>query len=96
MSETKQAKPKPLRRVRKKIEIKVIDMPPNVESWLDWQQVCAALGIGRTTLKAWVADGVYPSPDYMIGNLSRWRVTTHNEWIASRPKPSGLPASPFR
>lgn len=59
-------------------------VPPGTSGLLSKYQVAALLSIGMTMFKGMVATGEYPPADVRLGKLARWKVDTHNEWVASR------------
>lgn len=47
------------------------------------QSVARRLGIGRSTIYAWVSQGRFPYPR-KLGRSSRWPVSEVDEWVSAR------------
>lgn len=63
--------------------------PAGAESLMSLAQIGAALGVSGRKVEKMVAAGEYPPADTSIGNLRRWRVGTHNAWLAARCERKG-------
>lgn len=48
--------------------------------------VAALLGVGRSTLRRWVATGLFPAPLRLTGQSVRWHAQDVQDWIAGRPR----------
>jgi predicted DNA-binding transcriptional regulator AlpA len=68
----------------------VVDLPPGCPALLDRHQVCRALSISYSALKAMLQSQEFPGPDLTIGaDRGRWRTDTLDAWIRGRCKPQG-------
>lgn len=47
---------------------------------LGYRELASHLGIGVSTCKRWVANGVLPPPDIRIGGIVRWSPQTIDKW----------------
>lgn len=63
--------------------------PPGTESLMSLDQIAAALGVCKRKVEKMVAAKEYPAHDTFIGDLRRWRVATHNAWVAARCEKRG-------
>ena len=63
------------------------------DPWLNRQELCAQLKIGRKTLARLELRGEGPAFVQLTSSLRRYRQSTANEWLAARmqtgPRPAG-------
>ena len=63
-----------------------LERPPLLDRLaLDDVEVCAAVGIGRTTLYAAVSAGEFPAPA-RVGGRSVWPVTVVQQWLEEQSR----------
>ncbi len=58
--------------------------PAAAEILMTAAQVASALGVTTRQIHLMLSAGKYPPCDVRIGRLIRWKVSTHNFWIASQ------------
>lgn len=58
---------------------------------LDYAAISERSGIARATLRAYHSRGLLPEPDVMLAHLPRWRTSTIEAWLATRPGKPGRP-----
>lgn len=55
------------------------------------KQVCAALGVSRSTLHEWIRAGKFPKP-IKLGGRNAWPWAILREWLDAQGKPQGVAA----
>jgi predicted DNA-binding transcriptional regulator AlpA len=56
------------------------------DDWWSTDDVAAFLGVGASTIRAYVTRRQMPQPDRYIGRTRLWRPQTIREWHSSRPR----------
>ncbi len=70
---------------KKPAKKKVMEVvPPNCDTLLSIEQVCAALNVCRRTFQSLRTAGEFPPHDTLVGKRPRWWVKNVNAWIAAR------------
>jgi predicted DNA-binding transcriptional regulator AlpA len=52
--------------------------------WLTTREVAERLGIGPSTLRRWVRQGIFPNPSRLNQRVHRWRRRIVQEWFDQR------------
>jgi predicted DNA-binding transcriptional regulator AlpA len=75
-------------KTKKRKPTKVVELPPGIETLLTINQVAAAMGITRQTLRIRRQAGKFPKPDDtgVTGTRPKWRLSTVNEYLANPKK----------
>ena len=60
------------------------------------KQVEAHTGLSRSTIYAWVRDGIFPAPISLGPKAVGWLQTDLDEWLAGRARASRTPATDKR
>ena len=52
--------------------------------YLTRAEICDRLSVSKTTLYAWIRAGKFPSHEFELGAVRRWRLSTVAGWEAER------------
>ena len=55
--------------------------PASAETLMTADQIAAALGVTTRQVRLMLSAGKFPPCDVKIGRLSRWKVSSYNDWI---------------
>lgn len=61
-------------------------LPPHVAAIFDAHDLMGLLGIKDAKFREMITTGEFPRPDFLIGNLRRWRRETYNEWVETETR----------
>ena len=52
--------------------------------YLTRAEICERLSIARITLYRWIRAGQFPSHEFELGGIKRWRLSTVTAWEVER------------
>ena len=71
----------PLQRETPKNVYPAAPMPTNPATLFRLVEVCKTLGVGRSTIYNWIAQGQFPAPLRVSHRSVRWRAMAFAEWL---------------